>query len=934
MATSKLSDTMIRVILEALTRRFTTMDGKTVYQVQCSASTTRALQARGKVETGAAKEIRGANDSAWFASTNVWLTDECVAFLREALTVVLAKSGSDRDQAYQDVIASSREQSEAVAAFMLGDGVESVETVGRNRADSKEDFREQLTVEDAVGQLGNILSNGQRLTFSDDGRITMWTRMTMNVTYIPVKGEPVAIEEVRRSFETCMASMTGTNNSSSLALLMKRAAELFRVLDTRKAIRGTVPVAFRLRMQYALETTHLDTLAGYGREVAEMWEERAERLTAEYSALVDSLCAAEMDGVVYDVTRHDADGEHPCPEQDGKRLALEVGIKHGDGARVKGDADLFVVDWRGVQGGPGEMAFSYRRRSEGGGAPAAEPTPAPVTVGDVVDAPHSLYVGGALRHAGLPSERVRTFVSNLRFKKKEFWQDADGAICVEDRRYVPERGGASEPTPAPAAVAVPDSQGEMVEPVEGARYRMFVGVLRDDAKDMGEVSAAQVRTAIMNGWERGNHAQPLGDGVIRVGYSFFEPVIDTAGHADVAPGGAQYVFAAAYQQEVRTGAGELVHPAVVIEGEQAERIVGHHTTASVSYRAGGVIVVTKSPTNIVGERTVVLTPLELSDVWDVKNEAGDVLATVEGVFVEEARREAYRLPVVRETAEREGGVSMRCRQRPVEAVEPTPAPVDVAVPVLVPREPWRGGQVCGYQVTVGRMGSEYCGERKAPGRAMCQRHHDEVLAEYGEVRMSAGNELGYEDEPFVLLWEPTGGDEPVEPTEAERVAFERAHNLAGAEAPAAAVEPVVAPEGPAVAVGTVQAPWEVYGHRVFGTGESVPMGRPEWTVAELRCVDCGRVAHLHAFYLLNCTDVRELAAAERLAELTLPYAARYEHRVVRGGVESQALALGRARAVALLAAGITEGGTLEGFTGGVLRMAFGDFETTFRPLAG
>ncbi|MFD7835664.1 hypothetical protein [Streptomyces sp. NPDC059761] len=712
MATSKLSDTMIRVILEALTRRSVTTDGTVVYQVSCSASTAKALTARGKVETSH-KVVRtpGINDGVSYQAVAVWLTEECVAWLREALQVVLGKSGNDRDPAYHDVIRSSRKQSSAVAAFMLGNDVESVEVVGRNRADSGEDFREQLTAGDAVTQLGDIMSNGQRLTFGDDGRITMWTRMTMNVTYTPVRSKHV--------------------------------------------------------------------------EVAQAWEERRQQREAEYTTLIRALHAADMDGAVYDVTRHDADGEHACPPQDGKRLALAVGIKHGDGARVKGDADLFVVDWRGVNGGPGEMEFVHRRRTEGGGAPVVEPTP--------------------------------------------------------------------------AAVAVPDSQGEAVEPVEGTRYRMFVGVLRDDAKDMGEVSAAQVRTAVMNGWERGNHAQPLGDGVIRVGYSFFEPVADAGERAEVAPEGGQHVFVSSYRQEIRNGAGELEFDALEIEGWQAERIVGHHTTASVSYREGGVIVVTKSPTNIVKERTIVLTPVESRGPVKVSwSDVRAVLATelaVGDVFVQPVEGIAYR-----------------------EGADGSVRGAGLA---------WEMGLEGTLWTVVGREGAAVT------------------------TRNAAGSTLT-EDVP-----------------ESARVL-----RLMPVEAPVGAVEPVGAPEGPAVAVGTVEAPWEVYGHRVHGTGGSVPMGRADWTVPELQCVDCGRVAHLHVFQLLNCTPVRELAGAQRLAALTLPSAARYEIRLVRGEDAGEATVLGRADAVNLLAARITMGWTLGAWAAGAVRVGSQGIETTFRPLAG
>ncbi|MGW9069250.1 hypothetical protein ACWGQT_07370 [Streptomyces yangpuensis] len=837
MASSKLSDTMIRVLLEALTRRSTTDDGTVVYQVSCSASTARALEARGKVET-AHKVVRtpGINDGVSYQAVAVWLTAEGVTFLREALTVVVAKRGNDRNRAYQDVINTSPRQARAVAAFLLGDDVDAVETVGRNRDDASEDFRETLTVEDAVAQLGDILRDGlASLSVGSDGRISQWVRMSMNIAYIPLRGQQQGVEEVRRDFRACLDSMTATNNSSSLADLMKRAAELFAVLRSRQAIRGVIPVAVQLRMDYALATTHLDTLAGYGREVAAMWEKRCEERKAAYAQLVTELYDADMDGVVYDVIavdRNDVRKERGAI--DGVMARRNATTSQSMGAHVEGTVDMLIIDWRQVPGSKCSEAYVYTRRTEGGSAPASEQTPTPAAV---TEAAHS--------------------------------------------------------------------------------------------------------------------------------------------------------FAHLYRQEVRNGAGELSHDAAVIEGEQAERIVGHHTTASVSYRPGGVIVVTKSPTNVVGERTVVLTPLEPSDVWDVKNTAGEWLATVEGVFAEEAQRAAYRLTVVQETAEREGGVSMRRRPRPVAAavapearaytwadVRSVPAAVlavgDVfVVPaagvahVVRPDGTVTGAGVAwgmvldGVAWTVVEREGDAVTARNASGERMT-----EVAGASARVLRVKPVEPSEKDvkraRSAAAKWRadrhwgghmgvPTDADLErafrgcVKPIDAALYPLVRAE-LAGWDeriareesvaAPVAAVEPLVAPEGPAVAVGTVQAPWEVYGHRVYSTGASVPLGSAEWTVAELRCVDCGRTAHLTALRTLGCTQVRELAAAERLAMLSLPQAAGYEHRVVRCGVESDAQVLTHRDAVALLAAEIVQGGSLRGFTGSVLRVGFQGHETSFRPLAG
>ncbi|MFB7403437.1 hypothetical protein ACFCZR_24995 [Streptomyces rubiginosohelvolus] len=383
-----------------------------------------------------------------------------------------------------------------------------------------------------------------------------------------------------------------------------------------------------------------------------------------YPALYASLDAADMTSAVYDVTASRDGKQRHCPPQPGKRLALAVGIKHGDGARVAGTAELFTVDWRGVKNGPGDVVHTFRRRAavpsvdveaareasglslgdlvqvsghkvetdkgwdyvpawyghlrdvwvsdgqivarvdgpEGepgvplfsdlrpvqwhmrtvnGGTPERIPTldalreinnamtapgrdgvremsasggdarivyrdirgevwlrpatsaeiateqkpeseryaegdrvivrgtfyrpetrstyvlaeyegtvtnwtgshynvrsvkpdedgvtygvrpcrvrelrPVPPTVDDVADVPHDLYVSGELRHTGLPADRIRLFVKNLRFKRAPFYQDAEGAIVVETRRYVPQRPAG---TPEPATDPIPRDWSE------------------------------------------------------------------------------------------------------------------------------------------------------------------------------------------------------------------------------------------------------------------------------------------------------------------------------------------------------------------------------------------------------------------------------------------------------------------------------------------
>ncbi|MFJ4880123.1 hypothetical protein ACIP93_33615 [Streptomyces sp. NPDC088745] len=70
---------------------------------------------------------------------------------------------------------------------------------------------------------------------------------------------------------------------------------------------------------------------------------------------------------------------------------------------------------------------------------------------DVVDAPHAVFVDGHQVHAGIPAEHVRTVVKNRRFRGWLVHQDADKAICSDDRRYVPVQPAAVEETPTPTA---------------------------------------------------------------------------------------------------------------------------------------------------------------------------------------------------------------------------------------------------------------------------------------------------------------------------------------------------------------------------------------------------------------------------------------------------------------------------------------------------
>jgi hypothetical protein len=91
----------------------------------------------------------------------------------------------------------------------------------------------------------------------------------------------------------------------------------------------------------------------------------------------------------------------------------------------------------------------------------------------------------------------------------------------------------------------------------------------------------------------------------------------------------------------------------------------------------------------------------------------------------------------------------------------------------LPREPWRGSMICGYQTEVTTWSSRaaYCGERKADGLPYCDEHYDDVRMEFGEVVMAEGNALGHSKWAMRLLWEPYEGEDPAEPSYDEMVRY-------------------------------------------------------------------------------------------------------------------------------------------------------------------
>lgn len=103
----------------------------------------------------------------------------------------------------------------------------------------------------------------------------------------------------------------------------------------------------------------------------------------------------------------------------------------------------------------------------------------------------------------------------------------------------------------------------------------------------------------------------------------------------------------------------------------------------------------------------------------------------------------------------------------------------------LPREPWRGGQVCGYQTNVGGWSEgepEFCGEFKKLNSPLCDEHDKELRERNGGrlPKFAPGNAPGLAPYRratmpymFRLAWEPYEGDTPVEPTPEELAAFEK-----------------------------------------------------------------------------------------------------------------------------------------------------------------
>lgn len=106
--------------------------------------------------------------------------------------------------------------------------------------------------------------------------------------------------------------------------------------------------------------------------------------------------------------------------------------------------------------------------------------------------------------------------------------------------------------------------------------------------------------------------------------------------------------------------------------------------------------------------------------------------------------------------------------------------------ITLPREPWRGSQICGYQTEYGVIPgrSVFCGEFKKHGSYVCEVHDQELREDnYGVLpKFAPGNALGLaayrrETMPYIfqLSWEADDPDKPNKPTPEELAAFEAQH---------------------------------------------------------------------------------------------------------------------------------------------------------------
>lgn len=82
----------------------------------------------------------------------------------------------------------------------------------------------------------------------------------------------------------------------------------------------------------------------------------------------------------------------------------------------------------------------------------------------------------------------------------------------------------------------------------------------------------------------------------------------------------------------------------------------------------------------------------------------------------------------------------------------------------LPREPWRGSMICGYQTAYGMPYSAFCAARKGNGLPMCEECFAQAIAEYGAIEVPENVALGHTKWALRLLWEGEDPSVPVEPS--------------------------------------------------------------------------------------------------------------------------------------------------------------------------
>jgi hypothetical protein len=174
MATTRLSDTMITALLDALTHRGS--DGR--YQLLTRGATRAALEARGKVEREDGRDNYGR------PRTHHYLTADAVTYLRNALEYTLNQRGEDRDRVWQEWLNADRRHEWALIDFLglTADTYEITTTTPQER----KPHRETLGRADAWERIGNTLRNGQRITL-DDGAMTAHTKLGATWTFTPIR---------------------------------------------------------------------------------------------------------------------------------------------------------------------------------------------------------------------------------------------------------------------------------------------------------------------------------------------------------------------------------------------------------------------------------------------------------------------------------------------------------------------------------------------------------------------------------------------------------------------------------------------------------------------------------------------------------------------------------------------------------------------------